>query len=349
MAEQGPGSTARPTAAETSGTDRRELAAAVVLVAVGGGLAFLGAARTWSTVTVLRAPPLGPVAADVTGRTLQPAVTGLAVVALAGVLAMLATRGVVRRLVGAVLTLAGLATMWRAALGLRAVSSAHGRTLVADSRTGATLGTVRSVSVSMHPVWALVGVLGGVLILLGGVVTAVRGGRWRAMSARYESPAGRPASADASTRTAADPGDGGAGNGGLGNGAATNAGLGNGGADGSAGASAISRADNPAGGRAASAAAQAGDPAAEVARARADLALWLQLDRGEDPTAAADEHAEFGYDQADASGKDSGKYTVDPSADLAAGRGPDPAARPGPGPASDPTVDLDPPPSRPGR
>ena len=31
--------------------------------------------------------------------------------------------------------------------------------------------------------------------------------------------------------------------------------------------------------------AAADDQGAEVARARADLALWLQLDRGEDPTA----------------------------------------------------------------
>ena len=185
-----PSAPPRESAGRTMGPDRRELTVAVIAVAAGGGLALLAAARTWSTVTVLRAAPFGPLTADVDGRTLQPAVTGLAVVALAGVLALLATRGVVRQLVGAVLVLTAVGTIWRAALGLSSVSSAHGRQLVASSRTGATLGNVQSVHVSMHPIWALLAVLGGVLVLVGGVVTAARGGRWRAMSSRYESPVG---------------------------------------------------------------------------------------------------------------------------------------------------------------
>ena len=230
--------------------ERRELAAAVVAVAAGGGLALLAAARTWSTVTVLRAAPLGPVAARISGRTLQPAVTGLAVVALAGVLALLATRGVVRRLIGVVLALTGTATIWRAALGLSPVSGAHGRALVASSRTGATLGNVQAVHVSMHPVWALLAVLGGALIVAGGAGTLARGGRWRAMSARYESPVGSATGGPATAGTTA-------------------------GAEASADVAALG----------------AGDPAGEVARARADLALWLQLDRGEDPTARDDDPA----------------------------------------------------------
>ncbi len=226
--------------------DRRELGAVVVAVALGGGLAVLATAQAWSTVVVTRVAPLGPVRHDVSGRTLQPGVTGLAVVALAGVLAVLATRGVTRRVVGAVLALAGAGMVWWSLAGLAAVSDARGRQLVADARTVAGLGNAAATDVSVHPVWVVLAGLGGVLVAAGGVTTAVRGGRWRAMSARYESPM-RPASAPpgrspdqpVATGGASDP-------------------------------SVASEPDDPAVG--------------EAARARADLALWQQLDRGEDPT-----------------------------------------------------------------
>ena len=107
-------------------TDRREVAAVVVALAAGGGLGVLATARTWTTIVVTRLAPLGPVRHDVSGRTLQPGVTGLAVVALAGVLAVLATRGVTRRAIGAVLALAGAGMVWWSLAGLSAVSDARG-------------------------------------------------------------------------------------------------------------------------------------------------------------------------------------------------------------------------------
>ena len=198
---------------------------------------MLATARAWSTVVVTRVAPLGPVRHDVSGRTLQPGVTGLAVVALAGVLAVLATRGVTRRVIGAVLALAGAGMVWWSLAGLSAVSDARGRQLVADARTVAGLANAAATDVTVHPVWVVVAALGGLFVAAGGVTTAVRGGRWRAMSARYESPVGGGSAGPAPTST---------------------------------------RSGGPGGPR---------DPAAgEVARARADLALWQQLDRGEDPT-----------------------------------------------------------------
>lgn len=219
--------------------DRRELAAVIVAVAVGGGLGVLATARAWSTVVITRLAPLGPVRHDVSGRTLQPGVIGLAVVALAGVLAVLATRGVTRRVVGAVLVLAGAGMVWLSLGGLSAVSAARGRQLVADARTVAGLATAPATHVTVHSAWVVLAAVGGLSVAAGGVTTAVRGGQWRAMSARYESPVG---ASTAPVSSSDAPGD-------LGTGA-------------------------PA----------AGDAAGEVARARADLALWQQLDRGEDPT-----------------------------------------------------------------
>jgi uncharacterized membrane protein (TIGR02234 family) len=224
---------------QPAGSDRREVAAVVLATAVGGGVGVLATARAWSTVVVTRLPPLGPVRHDVTGRTLQPGVTGLAVVALAGVLAVLATRGVTRRVIGAVLTLAGAGMVWWSLTGLSAVSATRGRQLVADARTAAGLGTASATNVTVHPAWVLLAALGGLLVAAGGVTTAARGGRWRAMSARYESPV-------ATTSVAPGPSPGDAIQ--TGPGVAIETGPG------------------------------------EVARARADLALWHQLDRGEDPT-----------------------------------------------------------------
>ena len=53
----------------------------------------------------------------VTGRTVDAAPTAMALVALAGVVAVIATRGVARRVVGAVIALAGAGIVWRAAGG----------------------------------------------------------------------------------------------------------------------------------------------------------------------------------------------------------------------------------------
>jgi hypothetical protein len=226
--------------------DRRELAAVVAAVAAGGALGVLATARAWSTIAVTRVAPLGPVRHDVSGRTLQPGVTGLAVVALAGVLALLATRGVTRRAIGAVLALAGAGMVWWSLAGLSAVSAARGRHLVADARTVAGLATATATDVTVHPVWVVLAALGGVFVAAGGVTTAIRGGRWRAMSARYESPVGAtatPGRAITSPSPTADPGR--------------------------------SDLNDP----------SRSDPeAGAAARARADLALWQQLDRGEDPT-----------------------------------------------------------------
>src|SRR4051812_39543684 len=89
-------------------------AAALLLDLVGAAGALLVATRHWQTITTPRPAPLHDDVLGLSGRTVDAAPTALALVALAGVVAVLATRGVVRRVVGGVLTLAGLALLWRA-------------------------------------------------------------------------------------------------------------------------------------------------------------------------------------------------------------------------------------------
>ena len=107
-------------------------------VALGGGLALLASGGAWMTVHVDRPAPLPVMSVGLTGRTLQAAVPGLAVVALAGVVALLATRGVARRIVGAVIALAGVA-LAVAAGEAGSVSSDEARRQLADTRTGMVL------------------------------------------------------------------------------------------------------------------------------------------------------------------------------------------------------------------
>jgi uncharacterized membrane protein (TIGR02234 family) len=165
----------------------REFALALLLDALGAGGALLLAVRHWQTVTVPRPAPLHDLTVQVTGRTVDAAPTALALVALAGVVAVLATRGTVRRVVGAVIAAAGAALVWRAVTASSALSAGRARSVVADKRSSADL-TGLDVHVVTHPAWWALTVVCGALVLIGGALVAARGHRWQAMSSRYEAP-----------------------------------------------------------------------------------------------------------------------------------------------------------------
>lgn len=153
---------------------RRELTYAVLLCLAGAGLAFWAVTRTWSVELTGRGSL--PAARHArTGTDLLPWVSALALVGLAGGGAVLATRGRVRRLLGALLALAGLAVAAGGGYGL------------------GEAGVSRQ--------WPALVLAGGLIAAAGGVFTALRGAGWPAMGARYERPArtadpagaGRPA------------------------------------------------------------------------------------------------------------------------------------------------------------
>lgn len=175
---------------------RREYGAVLVLMAVGSGLALLAAGRTWATATA--ADPGAPaVTVAVTGRELAPAVSALALVGLAGIVAVASTRGTPRRLVGAVLAAAGAGIVVASVVVGRDAASAVLGPLA--TRLGVT--RVPSAATTMTP-WWLVAVVGGALLLIAGAATALRGPRWSGMSTRYDAPAGsgqQPAAADRSS------------------------------------------------------------------------------------------------------------------------------------------------------
>ncbi|MFC4108131.1 Trp biosynthesis-associated membrane protein [Micromonospora zhanjiangensis] len=201
---------------------------AVLLCLVGAGLALATASRTWSVEVTARPVPLPEVRVTRTGAALLPWLPALALVGLAGAGALLATRGLPRRLLGVLLALVGLGVT---------VGGGHGLT-----------GLDRGSASALWPVGCAIG---GVLLALGGALTAVRSRDWPTMGARYQR-AGTP---DPARPPLADP---------------------------------TARAADPSA-RAADPTARAADPSAPAADRRLDnrrtVEAWDALDRGEDPTA----------------------------------------------------------------
>ena len=157
---------------------------AIALDLLGAGGALLLSLLDWQTVTTSRAGRT-PDVLDLSGRTVDAASTAIALVALAGVVAVLATRGVIRRLVGGLVVLAGAGLVWRAVTALSPVDAGRARDLVRSRHeTVSTTGVVPRVEV--HSAWPVLSLLCGVLVLASGALIAWRGHRWQVMSARYE-------------------------------------------------------------------------------------------------------------------------------------------------------------------
>jgi hypothetical protein len=161
---------------------RRALAVALLLCLAGAAVALLAANRTWTVELAARPAPLPSVRTARSGGDLLPWLPALALVGLAGAGAVLATRGVVRRLLGALLLLLGLGI---------AAGGGYAAIVVDRGMAG--------------PAGPLLAVLGGLTAAGGGAVTALSGHRWPGLGARYESPhrAGPPAPGDGDRRTAA--------------------------------------------------------------------------------------------------------------------------------------------------
>jgi uncharacterized membrane protein (TIGR02234 family) len=143
----------------------RRLAYAVLACVAGAGLAIYAATRTWSLEVVTR-PGLPDLRTARTGAEQMPLLVGLALVALAGGGALLATRGAARRALGGLLALTGAAV---------AVLAVLGRAGLDPGRAGAAA-----------TIWPAACVLGGTMIVVGGVAAARDGHRWPAMGSRYE-------------------------------------------------------------------------------------------------------------------------------------------------------------------
>jgi uncharacterized membrane protein (TIGR02234 family) len=185
VAERGGG--ARP------GPARREMAVVVALWLAGAAVALFAASRAWLRLAAPRNPPLPPVEVSLAGGDLEPVVPALAVVGLAAVVALLATRGWARLAVGVLVTAAGLALALRGLAHARPPGEELARQLLVDRGEGGGVPPDAVVSATAVPAWPVLAALGGLALLAGGILTILRGRLWPAMSARYERPGAAPA------------------------------------------------------------------------------------------------------------------------------------------------------------
>jgi uncharacterized membrane protein (TIGR02234 family) len=167
-------------------TGRRELAAAALLGGAGAAIVAGFAGRTWAAVAEHAGTGLGTLGQQLTGRSLSGVVGALGWAGLAGIAALLATRGWARVAIGVLLAAFGVII---AIASPAAVRRAHVVSVAGDKSNLARLGGDVIVHVNA---WWVVSLAGGVLLAAAGLLTVVRGRRWPGMSARYDRPGAAP-------------------------------------------------------------------------------------------------------------------------------------------------------------
>jgi uncharacterized membrane protein (TIGR02234 family) len=195
---------------------RREYLLTLLAGAVGAAVVLLAARQGWARVVTVEPRPLPTSRIAVRGQDLVPAAGALGLAALAGLAAVLATRRLVRRIVGGLLALFGAGIVVSVTLPVTAAqvrSAAAGAIASASSvpggsttGSGTTPGTGGSglggltlashVEMAAFP-WRWAVLCGGLLVIGAGLMVAWRGARWPVMSSRYDQPASRKTAAPA--------------------------------------------------------------------------------------------------------------------------------------------------------
>jgi uncharacterized membrane protein (TIGR02234 family) len=193
---------------------KRQYGYTLLAGAVGAGLVLLALRAQWAQAVFTPQKPLTAEVVGVSGNDLVPVAEALALAALAGLIAVIATRGVARRAVGVLLALFGAgagaaaltavtaATVLSVAAGKvaspesAALSGSAGSTTSGSSGSGAVVigGTPGHAIMSGTP-WQAAVIVGALLIFAAGLATALRGQDWPVMSARYDAPGAHEAAA----------------------------------------------------------------------------------------------------------------------------------------------------------
>lgn len=156
----------------------RSPAAAVVSCVAGALLVLLASGRQWAHTT-LPAAGGGHTALSANGHNVAPSLPalGIALLALAG--AIIAAKGLMRRIVGVVVVFIAAATVGVAVTARGDVSAAL------EHREVGVQGLAVHASANG---WWLVATVGGLLAVVAGVVTVLRAAQWSALGAKYDAP-----------------------------------------------------------------------------------------------------------------------------------------------------------------
>lgn len=190
-------------------TAAREYVLALGVAAAGAVLVLLSVRQGWAQVVTAATGPLPGAAVPVSGQDLVPVAGALAVASLAALAAVIATRGLARRLVGVFLAASGALTVLLVSAPVssadvlaaaRATPLSQAGSATAGGGAGAGAGGVSGpgpagVAAAAHVVlvsfpWRPLATAGALAVLVAGIVVAWRGPRWPAMSARYSRASG---------------------------------------------------------------------------------------------------------------------------------------------------------------
>jgi hypothetical protein len=176
------------------GPARREYLGVLLVGALSAGLAVTAATgdRSWGTSTI-SAAGLPARTYVVTAGDAAPATGAAALVALAGLGAVLATAGRWRQAVGAVVLAAGLGVVAGAALAGPAVDDALRDEVAAAPGGNAPATADRALAALTGGGWRWAALAGGLGVTAVGAATVLRGHRWPAMGRRYQAPVPAPA------------------------------------------------------------------------------------------------------------------------------------------------------------
>lgn len=191
-------------------TAARQLAATLALGALGAGLVFLASRPAWAHVRTVPPRPLPASSVAVTGAAMVPYAGALVLAGLATLAAILATRGLPRRLAGGLLAVLGAAlaaavfTISAGAAVSAAAASAGPAQAAAGSVTGGgsraapavpdIAGTAPHVTLAAAG-WQAMAVAGALAMIAAGVLVMCRARALAVMPGRYDAPPGTAAAA----------------------------------------------------------------------------------------------------------------------------------------------------------
>ena len=182
----------------------------LLLGAAGAGLVLLATRQGWAQVHSAAPKPLPASVVTETGQDLVPAAGALAVAALASLAAVLATRGVLRRVTGVVLAGFGAGIAAAVGAGISTANVIAAATARGAGSRGGGAGSVGAGSVTAGSTsgsssalvagfpgrvvfagvpWHVVALAGAVALIVAGVLVAWRAARLPVMSSRFDAPA----------------------------------------------------------------------------------------------------------------------------------------------------------------
>lgn len=169
-------------------TGRRAYTLSVLAGILAGGAGFFAASRAWSTVTVRTAGlPTDRVSVD--GSQALPIVGAMALVVMAGSIAVLATAGRVRVAVGLVIAAAAAVSVAFILTGTTSLRDAMVQQVASSpAMAGDGAAQLRVAEQADGSPWRWVALVAAVLGLAVGAAVVAYGRAWPVMGRRYEAP-----------------------------------------------------------------------------------------------------------------------------------------------------------------